>query len=118
MVQGGGFTADLQEKRGGPSIPNEAQQAKAKGLHNTRGTLSMARTWLPDSAKAQFFINVVDNSKKLDHPKPDGYGYCVFGRIVQGMEVIEKIRRGKTATKGEMRDVPVKPVVIQDAKEL
>lgn len=118
MVQGGGHTADLQEKKAGASVVNEAKQALAKGLKNTRGTLAMARTWIPDSAKAQFFINVVDNRAKLDPPSSDGYGYCVFGRVIAGMDVVEKIRRGKTGIRDGMRDVPVKPVVILDAVEV
>jgi peptidyl-prolyl cis-trans isomerase A (cyclophilin A) len=119
MVQGGGFTEDLQEKRGtSPSVVNEAKLAKEKGLRNTRGTIAMARMWMPDSAKNQFFINVVDNTKKLDYPGQDGAGYCPFGRVVQGMEVIDKIRRGKTTTKGELANVPVRPIVIKDAVAL
>lgn len=118
MVQGGGFTADMHEKQAGPSVVNEAKQALAKGLKNTRGTLAMARTWIPDSAKGQFFINVVNNSAKLDPPAPDGYGYCVFGRVVSGLDVVEKIRQGKTTTRDGMRDVPVKPVIVLDATEV
>ncbi|HJV89167.1 MAG TPA: peptidylprolyl isomerase [Holophagaceae bacterium] len=118
MVQGGGFTNDLKEKPAGASIPNEAKQALAKGLKNTRGTLAMARTWIPDSAKGQFFINVVDNRAKLDPPAPDGYGYCVFGRVVAGMDVVDKIRNGKTGIRDGMRDVPVKPVVVLEATEI
>lgn len=114
MVQGGGFTADMQEKQAGASVVNEAKQALAKGLQNTRGTVAMARTWIPDSAKGQFFINVVDNRAKLDPPAPDGHGYCVFGRVVAGMDVVDKIRNGRTTTRDGMRDVPVKPVVILD----
>ncbi|HJW34638.1 MAG TPA: peptidylprolyl isomerase [Holophagaceae bacterium] len=118
MVQGGGYTADMQEKQAGASVVNEAKQALAKGLKNTRGTLAMARTWIPDSAKGQFFINVVNNSAKLDPPAPDGYGYCVFGRVIAGMDVVDKIRNGKTTIRDGMRDVPVKPVVILDATEV
>ncbi|HJV23650.1 MAG TPA: peptidylprolyl isomerase [Holophagaceae bacterium] len=118
MIQGGGFTTDLKEKVGGASIPNEAKQALAKGLKNTRGTIAMARTWIPDSAKAQFFINVADNAARWDPPSQDGYGYCVFGRVVAGMDVVDKIRNGKTGTRSGMRDVPVKPVVVLDATEI
>lgn len=118
MIQGGGFTADLKEKVGGPSIPNEAKQALAKGLKNTRGTLAMARTWIPDSAKAQFFINVVDNRARLDPPGSDGFGYCVFGRVVAGMAVVDKIRSGKTGSRAGMRDVPVKPIEVIEALEV
>lgn len=119
MVQGGGFTEDLKEKRGtSPSVVNEAKRAKEKGLRNTRGTIAMARQWMPDSAKNQFFINVVDNTRKLDPPGSDGAGYCPFGRVVQGMAVIDTIRKGRTTTRGELENVPVKPVVIKDAVEL
>ena len=116
MIQGGGFTADLKEKAAGPSIPNETKAAMAKGLKNRRGTLAMARTWIPDSAKAQFFINVKDNPV-LDIPY-DPAGYCVFGKVVQGMDVVDRIRTVKTWTAGGMRDVPKKPVVILDATEV
>ncbi len=118
MIQGGGYTADMQEKQAGASVVNEAKQALAKGLKNTRGTLAMARTWIPDSAKAQFFINVVNNTAKLDPPAPDGYGYCVFGRVIAGMDVVDKIRFGKTTIRDGMRDVPVKPVVVLEATEV
>lgn len=118
MVQGGGYTFDLKEKNAGPSVVNEAKQALAKGLKNTRGTLAMARTWIPDSAKGQFFINVVDNRAKLDPPAPDGYGYCVFGRVISGMDVVDRIRNGKTAIRAGMRDVPVKAVIILETTEV
>jgi cyclophilin family peptidyl-prolyl cis-trans isomerase len=118
MIQGGGYTADMHEKLGGPSIVNEAKPALAKGMKNTRGSIAMARTWIPDSAKAQFFINVIDNSPRYDPPAPDGAGYCVFGRVVAGMEVVEKIRKGRTTTRDGLRNVPVKPVVILEASEI
>ena len=116
MIQGGGLTADLKEKPAGPSIPNESKAAMAKGLKNRRGTLAMARTWIPDSAKAQFFINVQDNAA-LDIPYEPA-GYCVFGKVVQGMDVVDKIQAVKTGTAAGMRDVPKKAVVILDAAEV
>ncbi len=118
MIQGGGFGKDLREKHAGPSIPLEAQQAQAKGLKNTRGTIAMARTWIPDSAKNQFFINVVDNRAKLDPNGPQNPGYCVFGRVVSGMEVVDRIKGGKTGVREGMGDVPLKPVEILDAVEV
>lgn len=111
MIQGGGFTANGVEKPTRAPIPNEAQQALAKGLKNVRGTLAMARTPDPHSATAQFFVNVVDNPF-LDYPGQDGWGYCVFGKVVQGMDTVDKIRDVKTGA----GDVPVEPVVITDAK--
>lgn len=118
MIQGGGFGKDLREKPAGPSIPLEAQQAFQKGLKNTRGTLAMARTWIPDSAKNQFFINVVDNRAKLDPKGPQNPGYCVFGRVVAGMDVVDRIRGGRTGAREGMDDVPRKPVEILDATEI
>jgi peptidyl-prolyl cis-trans isomerase A (cyclophilin A) len=113
MIQGGGFTAAGAEKPTRPPIANEARQALAKGLRNDRGFLAMARTSNPNSATAQFFVNVVDNPL-LDPPSQDGWGYCVFGRVVQGMETVDKIRNVKTG----LMDMPVAPVVITDAKEV
>ena len=95
MIQGGGMTEDGAEKPGKPPIQNEAQQAQAKGWRNVRGTVAMARTGAPHSATAQFFVNVVDNAF-LDYPGQDGWGYCVFGKVVDGMDTIEKIRNVKT----------------------
>jgi peptidyl-prolyl cis-trans isomerase A (cyclophilin A) len=118
MIQGGGFDKDLKEKTAGPSIPLEASLALAKGLKNTRGTLAMARTWIPDSAKSQFFINVVDNRARLDPSGPQNPGYCVFGKVVLGMDVVDRIRIGKTGVRSGMGDVPVKPVQILDAVEV
>lgn len=112
MVQGGGFTPDYQEKATGPPIRNEA----ANGLLNLRGTVAMARTSEVDSATAQFFINVVDNDQ-LDHAgdDPPSFGYCVFGKVVEGMDVVDRIRHVDTARRGTMRDVPREHVVIRSA---
>lgn len=107
MVQGGGFTTAMAEKPTRAPIPLEA----GNGLSNTRGTLAMARTNVPDSATAQFFINVVDN------PRLDSYGggYAVFGKVVEGMDVVDKIRNVPVADKGMHQNVPVTPVVIKQA---
>lgn len=115
MIQGGGFTEDLSEKKTQHSIVNEAKTAFAKGLKNRRGTIAMARTMWPDSARAQFFINVKDNFM-LD-PTATEAGYCVFGRVIQGMNVVDRIKNVKTANRGPMEAVPLKPVLILDAKE-
>ena len=113
MVQGGGMTEALEQKKPKYAIKNEADN----GLSNTRGTLAMARTAVVDSATSQFFINVVDN-KFLDHQgkKPDTYGYCVFGQVVEGMDVVDQIRVVKTGSKNGHSDVPVEPVFINSAK--
>ncbi|MBO9645938.1 MAG: peptidyl-prolyl cis-trans isomerase [Pseudacidovorax sp.] len=113
MIQGGGFDKNMAQKQTRAPIPLEAQQAAAKGLHNQVGTLAMARTNDPDSASAQFFINVADNGF-LD-PKPGSPGYTVFGRVVSGMDVVNKIKGVPTGTSGVFSDVPVTPVVIQSA---
>jgi len=111
MIQGGGMTVDGREKATRAPVRNEAKEASAKGLKNVRGTLAMARTSDPHSATAQFFVNVVDNGF-LDYPGQDGWGYCVFGKVVKGMEIVDKIKDVKTGP----GDVPVTPVVITDAK--
>jgi len=111
MIQGGGMTVDGQEKATRAPIRNEAKEASAKGLKNVRGTLAMARTSDPHSATAQFFVNVVDNGF-LDYPGQDGWGYCVFGKVVKGMDIVDKIKDVKTGP----GDMPVTPVVITDAK--
>jgi cyclophilin family peptidyl-prolyl cis-trans isomerase len=113
MIQGGGFTPDMTEKPTRPSIQNEADN----GLGNQRGTLAMARTRDPNSAGAQFFINLKDNSP-LNHTAKtlDGWGYAVFGRVVEGMEVVDAIATVPTASKGMYDDVPVQPVVIKKAR--
>ncbi|MFT4268331.1 MAG: peptidylprolyl isomerase [Xenophilus sp.] len=110
MIQGGGYTADLQQKSTRAPIALEA----SNGLRNGRGTIAMARTSDPDSATAQFFINVKDNAM-LDAPNPDGHGYAVFGKVVSGMDVVDRIRAVPTGVQGGMRDVPREPVVIRSA---
>lgn len=113
MIQGGGFTPSLQEKPTRPPILNEA----TNGLHNTRGTLAMARTRALRSATSQFYINVVDN-RALDHTgeSPADFGYAVFGRVLSGMDVVDRIVAVPTTSKGPMDDVPVEPVVIKSVK--
>ncbi len=111
MIQGGGFTAELQKKPTNPTIMNEANN----GLKNTKGTLAMARTSDPHSATGQFFINVKDNDF-LNHssPTPRGWGYAVFGKVIKGMKVVEKIRNVDTGSKGPFRqDVPQTNIVIE-----
>jgi peptidyl-prolyl cis-trans isomerase A (cyclophilin A) len=110
MIQGGGYTADLNEKPTGASIPLESRN----GLKNTMGTIAMARTSAPDSATDQFFINTVDN-QALDFPNPDGNGYAVFGKVVSGLDVVKKIEQVPTGNHGGMGDVPRTPVVIESA---
>jgi cyclophilin family peptidyl-prolyl cis-trans isomerase len=111
MIQGGGFTADMVEKPTRPPIRNEA----TNGLNNVRGTLAMARTEALRSATAQFFINVADNRVKLDHHgfSPEDFGYAVFGRVLSGLEVCDRIAAVKTRRNGPHEDVPVEPVVIK-----
>ena len=110
VVQGGGFTASMVEKPTRPPILNEA----TNGIRNTRGTLTMARMRALRSATSQFFVNVVDNAA-LDHRgySPDDFGYAVFGRVLSGMDVIDKIAATPTGTRGDHEDVPVTPIVIQ-----
>lgn len=110
MVQGGGFTPDMQQKPTREPIPLEANS----GLKNDRGTIAMARTSNPNSATAQFFINVVDN-RGLNAPMPDGYGYAVFGKVVAGMEVVDRIRTTATGNKGMHQNVPLTPILINSA---
>lgn len=112
MIQGGGFTPEMEQKPTRPPIENEA----ANGLRNRRGTIAMARTPDPHSATAQFFINVVDNDfLDFRSPDPQGFGYCVFGRVVNGMDVVDKIKAVPTTTRGFHENVPVEPVVIREA---
>lgn len=111
MIQGGGFTPDMKQKPTKAPIPLESKN----GLKNERGTIAMARTSVPDSATSQFFINVVDNAN-LDYPKPDGNGYAVFGKVVAGMEVVDKIRVVPTTSAGGHQNVPAKPVLIRAAR--
>ncbi len=113
MVQGGGFTANMAQKPTRAPIALEA----ANGLKNDPYTVAMARTAIPDSATAQFFINVKDNTM-LNAPQPDGHGYAVFGKVVQGMDVVDKIRAVPTGSKGGMQDVPATPVTIISATVL
>lgn len=110
MIQGGGFTPELREKPTRPPIALET----SGGLRNERGTVAMARTSNPNSATAQFFINVKANPN-LDAPRPDGHGYAVFGKVVEGMPVVDKIRAVATGSRGGQQDVPTTPVVIQSA---
>ena len=117
MIQGGGFDTRFAQKRTRASIAHEGREAQAKGLRNTTGTLAMARTSDPHSATAQFFINVRDNAF-LDHTSPtmQGYGYTVFGRVVGGMEVINRIKSIPTGPAGPFpSDVPRTPVVFESA---
>jgi peptidyl-prolyl cis-trans isomerase A (cyclophilin A) len=109
MIQGGGFTPDMQQKPTRPPIPLESRN----GLSNVRGTLAMARTNVPDSATAQFFINVKDNGFLDSARSPDGNGYAVFGKVTQGMDVVDKIRKVETTQRGPFGDVPVQPVIIK-----
>jgi peptidyl-prolyl cis-trans isomerase B (cyclophilin B) len=111
MIQGGGFEPGMKQKESGEPIDNEA----ANGLANEKYTVAMARTNDPHSATAQFFINVKDNSF-LDYAGPDQWGYCVFGRVTSGTEVVDEIRKVKTSTKGFHGDVPVEDVIIEKAE--
>lgn len=112
MIQGGGFTEDMTQKPTGEEITNEADN----GLKNKRGTVAMARRGDPDSASSQFFINTANN-RPLDHTgkSPQGWGYAVFGQVVEGMDVVDAIAKVKTGTKGGFQDVPVETVVIRKA---
>jgi peptidyl-prolyl cis-trans isomerase A (cyclophilin A) len=111
MVQGGGFDADMKEKPTRAAIPLESRN----GLSNQRGTVAIARTSVPDSATSQFFINVVDNPRLDAANSPDGSGYAVFGKVVSGMEVVDKIRDVPVGSKAGHQNVPTQPVVIRKA---
>jgi cyclophilin family peptidyl-prolyl cis-trans isomerase len=111
MIQGGGFLPSMDEKMAGEMIKNEGQN----GLKNDRGTIAMARRGDPDSASAQFFINVKDNAG-LNYPSPDGHGYAVFGKVTKGMDVADAIVAVSTTQKGPHGDVPVEPILINSAK--
>ena len=112
MIQGGGLTARMQQKDTSAPIKNEADN----GLKNDRGTIAMARTMDPHSATAQFFINLVDNDfLNFQAPSGNGWGYCVFGRVTEGMDVVDKIAKVKTTTVGMYQDVPSDLVVITGA---
>jgi cyclophilin family peptidyl-prolyl cis-trans isomerase len=109
MIQGGGFELDMTQKNTLPPIKNEA----SNGLKNEKYTVAMARTSDPDSATSQFFINTSDNSF-LDYPGQDGSGYCVFGKVTEGFDVIDKINSVKTGSKNGHQDVPVEEVIIEE----
>jgi len=112
MVQGGGFVPGMVEKGDVSSIDNEANN----GEKNTRGTLAMARTSDPHSASAQFFINTVDNAfLDFKSPTPQGWGYCVFGEVVQGMETVDEIAKVSTTSRQGHQDVPNDDVIIEEA---
>ncbi len=115
MIQGGGFNIAMEEqKTRTPALQNEA----ANGLNNDRGTIAMARTQDPHSARVQFFINLVDN-KSLNHPNPrdpSGYGYAVFGKVTAGMDVVDKIASMPTGNAGYYQNVPTTPVIIKNIK--
>src|ERR1043166_84160 len=109
MIQGGGFTPEMKNKSTREPIKNEAD----KGMSNTRGTIAMARTSNPDSASSQFFINVKDNPfLNFTNPTREGWGYCVFGKVINGMDVVDKIRQMPTTSKAGHDDVPQEDVVI------
>lgn len=112
MIQGGGLTLRMEEKETHDPVKNEADN----GLSNEKGTIAMARTMDPHSASAQFFINTADNPE-LDHTSPDphGYGYCVFGKVTEGMDVVEKIEKTKVKAQGMHEAVPVDSVMITAA---
>lgn len=114
MIQGGGFTEDLKEKPTHAPIPLESRN----GLSNDKYTIAMARTSYPHSATSQFFINVADNYFLNASKAQDGYGYAVFGQVVSGTDVVDKIAGVKTGSRGFMNDVPTESVIIQDVKEL
>jgi len=111
MIQGGGYKPDLSEKPTRAPIPLESRT----GLSNQRGTVAMARTAVPDSATAQFFINLKDNAFLDSANTPDGTGYAVFGKVVSGMDVVDKIRAVPTGNMGPYQNVPVAPVIIRKA---
>ena len=111
MIQGGGMTPDMEEKPTRAPIPLESKN----GLSNKRGTVAMARTQVPDSATAQFFINLVDNSRLDAANAPDGNGYAVFGKVTEGMDVVDKIRCVPTGNKAGHQNVPQTPILIKKA---
>jgi len=116
MIQGGGFDRDMRQKATRAPIANEAGRSSKGGLRNDVGTVAMARTSDPDSATAQFFINVHRNDfLNFREPTPQGYGYAVFGRVVEGMEVVQRIAKVPTATVGPFQNVPRSPIVIESA---
>ncbi len=110
MIQGGGFTEDMSQKTTHDPIKNEANN----GLKNDNGTIAMARTGDPHSATAQFFINVKDNDfLNFSSETPQGWGYAVFGKVTEGMDIVEKIKATETTTKGPYQDVPVEAIIIE-----
>lgn len=112
MIQGGGFTADMQKKSTNDAIQNES----GNGMKNDKYTLAMARTSVPDSATSQFFINTADNDFLNRETCQDGVGYAVFGKVVSGTEVVDKIGKVSTGRQANMSDVPVEPVVIESVE--
>lgn len=112
MIQGGGFDVNMKQKATDATIKNEADN----GLSNEKYTLAMARTMVPDSASAQFFINVKNNDfLNFSAPTTQGWGYCVFGKVVEGTEVVDKIKTVATTSRAGHQDVPVEPVIIEKA---
>jgi peptidyl-prolyl cis-trans isomerase B (cyclophilin B) len=112
MIQGGGFEPGMRQKKTKSTIQNESKN----GLSNARGTLAMARTSAPDSATAQFFINLKDNTFLDRAQAQDGVGYCVFGRVVEGMDVVDRIKGVATASRSGHQDVPQEDVVIRSVR--
>ena len=117
MIQGGGFTPDFKQKPTKPPVAIESEQSSKAGLLNVPGTLAMARTADPNSATEQFFINVGDNKfLNFREPTMQGYGYTVFGKVVSGMDVVDKIAKAPTGAGGPFpKDVPTEPVIIKQA---
>jgi len=117
MIQGGGYTADFKEKPTKPPVRNEAEQSSKAGLLNVPGSVAMARTSDPHSATAQFFIDVADNKfLNFREPSPQGYGYTVFGKVIAGMDVVNKIAGTPTSAGGPFpKDVPIERVLIKSA---
>ncbi|MFC1498413.1 peptidylprolyl isomerase [Verrucomicrobiota bacterium] len=114
MIQGGGFNAGMREKQGNAPIKNEARA----DTPNSRGTLAMARTSDINSATSQFFINLVDNAFLNHKDETDaGFGYCVFGKVIEGIEVVDKIGKARTKTIGPMENVPVEPIEIKSIRK-
>jgi cyclophilin family peptidyl-prolyl cis-trans isomerase len=112
MIQGGGFDRDMRQKPTRAPVPNEA----GNGLKNDNGTIAMARTPDPHSATAQFFINVKNNDfLNYKEPTPQGYGYTVFGKVVSGMDVVDRIAKSPTGNAGQHQNVPREPIVIESA---